>query len=51
MATFIGAQVNAGVHGAGKKRYVLAVGVALALIALSFAPALWDKWRKGRSHR
>jgi uncharacterized membrane protein YdjX (TVP38/TMEM64 family) len=51
MATFVGAQVDAGVHGGGKKSYALAAGVAIALIALSFAPTLWEKRQKGRSHR
>jgi uncharacterized membrane protein YdjX (TVP38/TMEM64 family) len=51
MATFIGAQVIAGVHGGGKKPYALAAGVFLVLIALSFAPKAWEKLRKrGRSH-
>jgi uncharacterized membrane protein YdjX (TVP38/TMEM64 family) len=51
MATFIGAQVIAGVHGGGKKPYALAAGVFLVLIALSFAPKAWEKLRtRGRSH-
>jgi uncharacterized membrane protein YdjX (TVP38/TMEM64 family) len=45
MATFIGAQVIAGVHGGGKKPYVLATGAVLLLLALSFAPKLWDRFR------
>jgi uncharacterized membrane protein YdjX (TVP38/TMEM64 family) len=46
MATFIGAQVIAGVHGGGKKPYVLATVAVLLLLALSFAPKLWETLRK-----
>jgi uncharacterized membrane protein YdjX (TVP38/TMEM64 family) len=48
MATFVGSQVIAGVHGGGKKPYLLAGAVVVLLIALSFAPKLWEKLRKRR---
>ncbi|HEY1952931.1 MAG TPA: VTT domain-containing protein [Gemmatimonadaceae bacterium] len=45
MATFIGDRVAAGVKGGGKAPYLYAVAAALVLLALSFAPPLWKKFR------
>ncbi len=43
MATFIGAQLAAGVHGKSKKPYLWGGIVAALALALSFAPKLWEK--------
>jgi len=52
MATFIGDRIIAGVRGEGKQPYLLAAGVALIVLALSFAPTLWEKLRERRqTHR
>jgi uncharacterized membrane protein YdjX (TVP38/TMEM64 family) len=50
MATFIGAQLAAGVHGKSKKPYVWGGLVAALALALSFAPKLWEK-KGGRKAR
>lgn len=49
IATFIGDRVVAGARGEGKKPFMLAVGAALLLLAISFAPKLWEKFRKRRT--
>jgi uncharacterized membrane protein YdjX (TVP38/TMEM64 family) len=46
LATFIGAQFAAGIHGKSKMPYLLAGAAAVLLIVLSFAPKLWGKIRK-----
>jgi len=52
MATFVGDRVIAGVRGEGRQHYFLAAGVALLVLALSFAPKLWDSLRnRQRSNR
>jgi phospholipase D1/2 len=43
MATFVGDRLIAGVHGEGKKAYLLAAAVAVVLLGVSFAPKLWKK--------
>ena len=49
MATFIGAQLAAGVHGKSRRPYLWGGAVAIIALALSFAPKLWEKSRgKGR---
>lgn len=50
MATFIGAQIAAGVHGKSKKPYLWGGLVAVLALALSFAPKLWEKM-KGKKSR
>jgi uncharacterized membrane protein YdjX (TVP38/TMEM64 family) len=45
MATFIGDRLAAGVHGGSRKPLLLAGAVALLVLALSFAPKLWQKLR------
>jgi uncharacterized membrane protein YdjX (TVP38/TMEM64 family) len=45
IATFIGAQLAAGVHGKGKKPYLWGGIVAAVALALTFAPKLWKKPR------
>lgn len=49
MATFIGAQIAAGVHGKSKKPYLWGGLVALVALGLSFAPKLWGKMRGKKS--
>ena len=49
MATFIGAQIAAGVHGKSRKPYVWGGIVAALALVLSFAPKLWDKLRHRQS--
>jgi uncharacterized membrane protein YdjX (TVP38/TMEM64 family) len=49
LATFIGAQFAAGIHGKDKTPYIFAGGAALILVALTFTPKLWEKVHdKGR---
>ncbi len=48
LTVFIGDRFAAGVHGASKKPYLLAIAAALALLALSFAPKLWEKRKTPR---
>lgn len=43
MATFIGAQLAAGVYGKSKKPYLWGGIVAALALALSFAPKLWER--------
>ena len=43
MATFIGAQLAAGVRGKSKKPYLWGGLVAAAVLALSFAPKIWER--------
>jgi uncharacterized membrane protein YdjX (TVP38/TMEM64 family) len=49
LATFIGAQFAAGIHGKSKMPYVLAAAAAVLMVVLSFAPKLWQKVRKKKS--
>ncbi|HJP85507.1 MAG TPA: VTT domain-containing protein [Gemmatimonadaceae bacterium] len=49
MATFIGAQLAAGVHGKSRMPYVWGGIVAAIAIALTFAPKLWDNYRNKSS--
>jgi len=49
IATFIGDRVVAGVRGEGRESFMLATGAALLLLAISFAPKLWAKFRKRRT--
>jgi phospholipase D1/2 len=51
LATFIGDRFAAGVHGKSKTPYLFAAAAALVVLALSFAPKLWDKIRTSRKHR
>jgi uncharacterized membrane protein YdjX (TVP38/TMEM64 family) len=46
LATFVGDRFIAGVHGSDRKPLFLAIGMALALLALSFLPNLIKKMRK-----
>ena len=46
IAVFIGDRFAAGLHGEGKTAYLLAAAAALGILALSFAPKLWDKSRR-----
>jgi uncharacterized membrane protein YdjX (TVP38/TMEM64 family) len=48
LATFIGAQFAAGIHGKSKTPYILAAGAAFLLLALTFTPKLWEKVRGKR---
>lgn len=48
LATFIGDRFIAGVHGKSKMPYLFAALAVVALLALSFAPKLWDRLRKRR---
>jgi uncharacterized membrane protein YdjX (TVP38/TMEM64 family) len=51
LATFIGAQFAAGIHGKSKTPYVLAAAAALLLLALTFTPKLWEKFHRRRSRQ
>jgi ABC-type proline/glycine betaine transport system permease subunit len=48
LATFIGAQFAAGIHGKSKTPYILAGAAALVLLALTFTPKLWEKLHRKR---
>jgi len=50
MATFIGDRLAAGARGKSKKPYLVGGAVALLTLALTFAPKLWDRFRKTKSH-
>lgn len=45
LATFIGDRFAAGVHGKSKMPYIFVAAGVLVVIAVSFAPRLWDKIR------
>ncbi len=49
IATFIGAQLAAGVHGKSKLPYVWGGAAALLVLTASFAPKLWEKFRGKKS--
>ena len=48
LATFIGDRLVAGAQGQSKMPYVFAGVAVIVVLALSFAPKLWEKFRKGR---
>jgi uncharacterized membrane protein YdjX (TVP38/TMEM64 family) len=48
LATFIGDRLAAGAQGGSKMPYLLAAAGVLVVLGLSFAPKLWEKFRKGR---
>ena len=48
LATFIGAQFAAGIHGKSRTPYILAAGAAIVLFALTFTPKLWEKLHRRR---
>jgi uncharacterized membrane protein YdjX (TVP38/TMEM64 family) len=48
LATFIGAQFAAGIHGKSKMPYLLAAAAALLMVLLSFTPRIWTTIRKRR---
>jgi uncharacterized membrane protein YdjX (TVP38/TMEM64 family) len=48
LATFVGDRFIAGVHGKSKMPYLFAALAAVVLLALSFAPKLWEKMHKRR---
>jgi len=51
LAAFVGDRFAAGVHGKSKKPYLFAAAAALVMLAISFAPKLWDRLHKGKSKR
>lgn len=51
LAAFIGDRFAAGVHGKSKKPYLFAFAAALVMVAISYAPKLWEKSRARRSKR